>query len=41
MGDNESEMETDKHAKMEPGAIPLYKGVGSRIKENAEAGIEQ
>lgn len=27
--------------KMEPGAIPLYKRVGNRIKENAEAGIEQ
>ena len=26
---------------MEAGAIPLYKGVGNRIKENAEAGIEQ
>lgn len=27
--------------KMEPGAIPLYKRAGNRIKENAEAGIEQ
>ena len=26
---------------MEAGAILLYKGVGNRIKENAEAGIEQ
>lgn len=27
--------------KMEAGAIPLHKGVSNRIKENAEAGLEQ